>query len=241
MSETGHTKNVSNFAQLISYVVAYGANYNPSNPLISLRNLQSKLLAVQTAVNDLMPKASAETVAVNERQTAFDNLQKIVPRILAAADASVTDRLFSDDLRTIVRKLQGRRASAKVKDDPDTPNVDESKQSVSASQTSYDNQVGFFAELIDLLKTNTAYNPNETDLKTTSLEAMLADLQAKNAAVMTTSVAARTARIARDEVLYNNTDGIKELADLVKKYVKSLYGTTSPQLKQLQALKFKKP
>ena len=240
MSETGHTKNVSNFAQFISYVVAYGAEYNSSNPIISLRNLQGKLLAVRTAVDALMPKSAAETAAVNERQAAFDNLQKLVPRILAAADVAVTDRLFSDDLRSVGRKLQGRRSSAKVKDNPETT-VDESKQSVSASQMSYDNQVGFFAELIDLLKSNTAYNPNETDLKTTSLDAMLADLQAKNNTVVTTSVAAKTERIARDEVLYNTTDGIKELADLVKKYVKSLYGASSPQLKQLQALKIKKP
>ncbi len=240
MSDTGHAKNVANFAQLVTIVSNLGEAYQPSNPLIKLSHMQIKLKAAQTASEAVTPKESAETLAVSARQTAFEPLGKLVTRIGNAADVSVNDESFSDDLRSVTRKLQGRRASAKIKDDPNTPE-DESKQSGSSSQMSYDNQVGFFAELIDLLKSNTAYNPNETPLQTASLEAMLADLQAKTNAVITTSVAAKTARIARDEVLYNTTNGIKELADLVKKYVKSVFGSDSPQYKQLTALQLRRP
>ena len=240
MSEQGHVKNVANFGRYISYIIGYGAAYQPSNALILLPSLQAKQTDFQAAIDSVAPKASAESIAVNERQTAFDDLQKLAPRILAAADASVSDQLFSNDLRSIVRKLQGRRAAPKVKDDPNTPAVDESKQGVSASQMSYDNQIGFFAELIGLLKANADYKPNEAELKTAALEARLADLQAKNEAVITAIAEARTARTARDAMLYDNPEGVKELADLIKKYVKSLYGANSPQHKQLQALTIKK-
>lgn len=238
MSEQGHVKNVANFGRYISYIIGYGADYNPSIQLIELVELQAKQTDFQAAIDSVTPKSAAETLAVNERQVGHDDLQKLTPRLLAAADASTADQLFSSDVRSIVRKLQGRRTTPKIKDDPNTP-VDESKQSVSASQMSYDNQIGFFSELIDLLKANADYKPNETELKTVSLEARLADLQAKNQAVVTATAQAKTARNARDAMLYNHPQGVKELADLIKKYVKSLYGAGSPQLKQLQALKFK--
>ena len=68
---------------------------------------------------------------------------------------------------------------------------------------------------------------------------MLADMQAKNAAAATASIQAANARTARNQVLYNDENGIIALANLVKKYVKSVFGADSPQYKQLTALKFK--
>ena len=92
-----------------------------------------------------------------------------------------------------------------------------------------------------MLKTQGSYNPNETDLKIATLETMLADMQSKNTAVVDASVAAKNARIARDSIFYNDADGILALVDLVKKYVKSIFGAGSPQHKQLTALKFRIP
>jgi hypothetical protein len=43
MAETGHARNVEHFAQLISFVQGYGADYAPSNTAITLVNLQAKL------------------------------------------------------------------------------------------------------------------------------------------------------------------------------------------------------
>ncbi|HEY0461307.1 MAG TPA: hypothetical protein VGC97_19380 [Pyrinomonadaceae bacterium] len=66
-------------------------------------------------------------------------------------------------------------------------------------------------------------------------------MKAKNTAAVVAVNEARAARIARDETLYNDTDGIIALANLVKKYTKSIFGTNSPQYKQLTALIFRKP
>lgn len=241
MNEAGHAKNVANFANYIPIITTFGAIYKPPIPQIELAALQSRLTDFEAAKDAVTPKASAETIAFNERLEVFESLSELVTRIINAAAVSVNNPLFSKDLNTIGRKIQGRRAKAKVKDDPLTPDIDESKQSISASQMSYDNRIANFAELIDLLKTNGLYNPNEDDLKIPALEALLADMKAKNTAVINAVSEARAARINRDAVLYNDTDGIIALTNLVKKYVKSLFGAQSPQYKQLTALKFKKP
>jgi hypothetical protein len=134
-----------------------------------------------------------------------------------------------------------KRASTKVADNPATPDIDESKLSVSASQMSFDNRIANFEELINLLETSGSYNPNEADLQITALEAVLADMKAINTAAVNAVNEARAARIARDQTLYNDDIGIVALANLVKKYVKALFGANSPQYKQLMALKIKKP
>ncbi len=203
--------------------------------------LQTKLTGFEAAKDIVTPKASAETIALNERQAAFEPLSDLIMRVVAAAAVSVNDQLFSNDLRTIARKSLGRRAKSKVKDDPATPDIDESKQSISASQMTFDSRIANFEELINLLTSSGSYKPNEDDLKISALETMLADLKAKNTAAVNAQNEARAARINRDNVLYNDSDGIVALANLVKKYVKSLFGIGSPQYKQLTALQFKKP
>ena len=241
MNEAGHAKNIANFANCISIVTTFGTAYKPPVPLIEIPQMQAKLTDFEAAKDAVTPKASAETIAVNERQAVFEQLSRLITRIVAAAEVSAGDQLFSNDLRTVARKAQGRRATAKVKDDPATPDVDESKQSISASQMSFDSRIANFEELINLLTTSGSYNPNEDDLKISALEAFLDDMKAKNTAAVIAQNEARAARIARNAVLYNDAGGIIPLANLVKKYVKSLFGASSPQYKQLTALKFRKP
>lgn len=237
MSETGHAKNISNFAQVISIVSGLGASYDPNNPLIELANLQTKLAALQTAFSAVAPLAATETLAVNDRVAVFEPLSKLVTRISNASAVNINDPLFADNLRTIVLKLQGRRAG-QVVNNPE--NADEPPKTSSASQMSYDNRLAHFFELITLLDTQGSYNPNEADLQIPALQTLLAEMQTKNAAVINATIAVQNARIARDEIAYNDTDGILALANLVKKYVKSLFGANSPQYKQLTALQFRR-
>ena len=237
MSETGHAKNISNFAQVISIVSGLGASYDPNNPLIELANLQTKLAALQTAFSAVAPLAATETLAVNDRVAVFEPLSKLVTRISNASAVNINDPLFADNLRTIVLKLQGRRAG-QVVNNPE--NADEPPKTSSASQMSYDNRLAHFVELITLLDTQGSYNPNEADLQIPALQTLLAEMQTKNAAVINATIAVQNARIARDEIAYNDTDGILALANLVKKYVKSLFGANSPQYKQLTALQFRR-
>jgi propanediol dehydratase large subunit len=114
-------------------------------------------------------------------------------------------------------------------------------KTASTSQQSYDKLIDHFAQLIATLTAEPKYIPNENELKVATLNTMLTDLRAKNTAVITATTALSNARIARDKTLYAETLGMVDTAQDVKQYVKSLFGATSPQYKQVSGLKFNRP
>lgn len=243
-NESSNAKNVANFAQLISDVAGFGASYAPTNDLIKKDALDDKLAEAQTSLGSVDDAGSGNVNAVNERAAAFEPLSKFVTRVSSAAEVSVNDAEFSTNLKTLTRKLQGRRATPKASAPLKTANADpnqppeEAPPTASSSQMSYDNQEANFASLISLLKTQPAYAPNEADLKITALETRLADLQAKNQAVRTVTTAAGNARTTRNQILYDQQTGLVAVAQLVKKYVKSVFGADSPQYRQISDLQF---
>jgi hypothetical protein len=68
----------------------------------------------------------------------------------------------------------------------------------------------------------------------------LNDLRTKNTAVVNSSVSLANQRIARNQILYDNDNGLVKIAQDVKTYVKSVFGPASPQYKQISGLAFKK-
>ena len=106
---------------------------------------------------------------------------------------------------------------------------------------SYDNRIFNFKKLIQLLAAQPAYAPNEADLTTVSLTALYTSLNTLNTTVVNTFTPISNARIARDTILYTQTTGLVDIAADVKKYVKSVFGATSPQYKQISGIKFKRP
>lgn len=95
------------------------------------------------------------------------------------------------------------------------------------------------ANLIQVVAQNPNYSPNEEDLKVTSLQTKLTDLQSKNTNVVTTYTAYSNAMIERNQVLYNQLSGLVQTSKEVKQYVKSVFGANSPQYKQVSGLEFK--
>jgi len=89
-----------------------------------------------------------------------------------------------------------------------------------------------------LLESVPYYKPNEEDLKVESLKSLQADLRAKNNDVVVASIQLSNARIARNELLYKPLTGLVDTAFDFKVYIKSVFGATSPQYKQISKLKF---
>lgn len=239
MAETGHAKNVANFGVLISYVEGYGAAYSPSNTSIALTALQTKLADAEDSLEGVLTALAPWKNAVNARETAYEGLRKLVTRVVNNFAASGVDQNAIDDAKAIKRKIDGARAKALPKDDPETP--EDESQGHSVSQRSYTQTAEFFDNLIVFLGTNsTFYNPNEAALKLTALTTKLTAMKAANSDVNGAAVPLSNARIARDVQLYTEKAGLVDLAGLVKKYVKSLYGADSLQFKQISKLDFRK-
>jgi hypothetical protein len=241
-SETGHAKNVANFEDLISFCTAYGTNYNPSKTSIKLPELnalyQSGLSSIALVTN---AKNSFDNVT-GIRQTAFIPLKPLATKVINALSATDALDTVVKDARTINRKLQGSRASSSDKtvtttDASVTENAENSK-TISASQQSYDRLIDSFAKLIDLLSAESNYAPNETGLRTTDLKSKLINLQETNTAVISKYTDYSNARIERDKIIYFSLNNMVDTALDVKKYIKSVFGATSPEYKQVSSLKF---
>lgn len=236
-SETGHAKNVANFQDLIEFVTAYGATYNPTKNSLKLPQLIALKTAADSNLADVITKNTAFNNKVNERITAFSGLKTLSTRLVNALQTTNATPETVGNAKTFNRKLQGKKASAtQTPTDPNTP----APNTISASQQSYDQLIQHFTGLKEVLKAETSYTPNENDLKITTIQAKITDLTAKNTAVATAYANVSNSRIARNATLYSKTAGLTETANEVKKYIKSVYGATSPQFAQVKGIQFKK-
>ncbi len=237
MAETGHARNVEHFSQIISFCQGYGGDYKPSNSAITVANLQAKLASSQAGIDGVTTSMAPWKTKVNERETAYEGIRKLVTRVVNSYAASGAQKNSVDDAKSFKRKIDGARAKALPKDDPDTPE-DESKGN-SVSQRSYTQVAEHFDNLIELLSNDPLYAPNETPLQIAQLQAKSTAMKNANDAVTAAATPLSNARITRNAELYAADTGLCDLAGLVKKYVKSLYGADSPQYKQISGLEFR--
>lgn len=236
-SETGHAKNIANFQDLIAFVTAYGTAYNPTKNALKLPQLNTLLATAQTNLADVITKNTAYNNAVNIRVLAFSDLKTLATKVVNALEVTDAVPQKVEDARALNRKLQGKRASASsTTADPNTP----APTTISTSQTSYDQQIQHFAGIIAILQSEISYAPNETPLKITTLTTKQTDMITKNNAVATAFAGISNSRIARNKTLYNPDTGLVDVALNVKKYVKTIFGATSPEYAQVQGIKFKK-
>ena len=239
-SETGHAKNVAHFDELISSVLGYGKAYNPSKGSIKVEALQSVSAAAKSAIGGVNSLFPAYSNAVAAREAAFAPLSKLITRALNALKATDTTVQVDDSAKTFARKIQGKRATPKKTEAEKKAESEAGKEvvEISSSQMSYDSRLENYDKFIKTLSSVPQYAPNEEDLKVTTLIALYNDLKAKNMAVVNASTPLSNARISRNEVLYKANSGLVDLAIDTKTYIKSVFGTTSPQFKLVSKLEF---
>lgn len=235
-SEIGHAKNVANFQDLIEFVTAYGTTYNPSKNALKLPQLIALKASADATLADVITKNTNYNNKVNERITAFSGLKSLSTRLVNALQTTDATTETIGNAKTFNRKMQGKKASSsQTPTDPNTP----APTTISTSQQSYDQLIQHLAGLTSVLEAETSYTPNETDLQVATLQTKIADLTAKNTAVATAYASISNSRIARNETLYSSSTGLVETANEVKKYIKSVFGASSPQFAQVKGIQFK--
>ncbi len=248
-SEVGHAKNVANLEDLISYCTGYGVAYNPSQTPIMLANLSTLKTNADAAIANVVTTFNAFKNATNDREIAFLPLKKLTTRIINALKASGVSEQTMKDAMTINRKMQGKLTKADAGKNAPQYQVNNIAlpnnpvpvvNPISTSQQSYDSLIEHFSKLIDLLNSIIAYAPNEVDLTVGSLNVMLTNMKTTNTAVITATTNVSNSRISRNALLYTAVTGLVDIAIEVKSYVKSVFGGTSAQYKQVSKLQFKK-
>lgn len=237
-SEVGHAKNVANFQDLIEFVTGYGATYNPSKNSLKLPQLIALKATAETKLTDVISKNTNYNNKVNERMVAFSNLKSLSTRLVNALQTTDATTATINDAKTFNRKMQGKKASAsQTPTDPNAP----APATISTSQQSYDQLIQHLTGLKSVLEEEPSYTPNEIELQVATIDSKIADLTAKNTAVSTAYTNISNSRILRNETLYTSDNGIFETASEVKKYIKSVFGASSPQYNQVSGIKFSKP
>ena len=238
-SETGHAKNVANFQDLISFCQGYGSIYNPTKQSLKISELQNLYQTANEKLTSVKTTKTSFDNATNNRKNSFSDLKPFATKIINAFSVSGADNLAVADAKSVNKKIQGTSKKNTSANNSNNENL-ASANSISTSQQSYDRLIDHFANLIQVLKQNTAYNPNETDLKIDSLQNKLEELQTKNTNVINAYTQYSNAMINRNQTLYSPLTGLTQTAREVKLYIKSIYGATSSQYKQVSALEFTK-
>lgn len=235
-AETGHAKIVANFQTLIAFAKGYGTTYNPAKNSLKIPQLEALLAEAKASLTDVLAKNTAYNSKVNERSVAFSDLKTFSTRLLNALHVTEASPQLIDDAKGYNRKIQGQRKTTlkPVLEDADAraPKLN------STSHQSYVQMVNHFEGLISVLSSEPTYTPNETDLQIATLQTKKTILENKNEAVETAFTQISNSRNARNATLYDNKESIYEIATEVKKYVKSIYGTKSPEFAQVSGILF---
>lgn len=238
-NETGHARNVAHLETLISFCTNYGATYNPSKAAIQLPALNALLTNARAAIDDVAQKVILFRNSTNARRLLFQELKPLSTKLINALSVTEASAKTLQDAKAINKKIQGTR-SPKKEEEPNTssPQGAGETKTISTSQQSYDQQVEHFNLLINLLQNEASYNPNETELQVATLSALLNNMRAANTNVINNYTAISNSRIIRNEILYQEETGLCILGQEAKRYIKSVFGTSSPQYKQVTKLEF---
>jgi hypothetical protein len=215
--------------------------FNPSKTALKIPGLQALSASSKDAIIAVNGAMAAYSNAVAAREVAFAPVSKLITRVHNALKATDTTKQVVESAQTLVRKIQGTRAKPK-KTDAEKAAAKEggvATKEISTSQMSYDSRLDNLDKLIQLLASVALFAPNEEDLKVATLTELYNDLKAKNAAVIAATTALSNARIARNDVLYKANTGLVDIALDTKTYIKSVFGATSPQFKQVSKLEFR--
>ncbi|MDD5571263.1 MAG: hypothetical protein PHD97_08935 [Bacteroidales bacterium] len=242
--ETGHSKNVASLEEEISICTGYGPAYNPSKASLKIPAMITLHVAGKNVLQAVKVAKTLFDNATNAREFAFAVLKKQCTRIINAVKATDAMQQLIDDAVTVNRKIQGGRAK-KIVEKPAVETEkevteEEEHKNISVSQQSFDSLIDHFTKLIQVVSSEPLYAPNEADLKVTALNTQLTNFKTLNTAVINAHTAYKNAIIARNSVLYQPLTGLCEVGDEVKLYVKSVFGATSPQYRQICKIKFRK-
>ena len=242
-SASGHTKNVDNLDTLIPSVTGYGAAYNPAKASLKLPALQALAISGRTIIAAEHSAEVATKNASDARSAIFDLLGPFITRIMNALRASGASEQAIEAAYMIARKIKGTPASSKKPEVELAAVATDAKpvRHITTRHMDFESRLDNFDLFIKQLASIPQYNPNEPELKVAGLTAHYNDLKAKNTAAVNALTQLSNARITRDDTLYRDSTGLVDIALDTKVYVKSVFGASSPQYKQIAKLTFRKP
>ncbi len=235
--ETGHAKNVANLQKLIEQVTVF-ADYNPPVDNLTIENLNTLYNTALAKLDEVEEKRNANKAAIHTRQQKFETLKPTCTRIINLLDILGLQQGTLDQAKSLNRLIQGSKKRNTPNNGINEEENEEPTNTVSTSRQSYTQQTDNFGILLQLLSTIDSYNPNEDDLTLTNLDTYKSDLMNCTQAVDQTEAELNNKLNERNQILYADGTGLYTIAQNVKKYVKGLFGATSPEYSNVSKIKF---
>ena len=232
--ETGHAKNVANLEMLIEQISTF-TSYNPSIDSLKIPSVITLYNTALASLNSVTDKRNANKNAIHTRQDLYIKLKSTATRIINQLDILNLNEGVFKQAKSLNRLIQGKSKS----NNNGQKEEGGQENSKSTSRQSFTQLAENFSRLLQLLATIPAYNPNIDDLKLANLTTYQTDLVNATQTVNQTEAELDAEIIERNNILYNDTTGVYEIGQNVKKYVKSVYGATSPEYANVSRIKFK--
>ncbi len=234
-SETGHQVNLDNGKLFIDIVATLGIDYNPSNSDLSHASLMGKWVSGTAAHQAMTALVQAADHPINERQDVFKNAGNILRRSFYYYESSGASKAAIEDARGLKVRFTGSNVRR-----PKDANGVALPGYISKSHQSFSQKADTFRQLKDLYAADSSYGPNEADLtmvSITSVSDRLHDLNNNMGTILAPIIAAKT---QRDVELYEPIAGFVDRILAAKKYIRGLYGPSSPQYNSVKGILFKK-
>ena len=236
-SEVGHAKNVANLQKLTEQVAIYSL-YNPPVDNLKVTNLTALYSTASAKISEVEEKRNANKNAITVRQSTFENLKSTCTKIINHLEILGLQQGTIDQAKSLNRLIQGgQKKTIILPENPDNGQPSTTNP-ISTSRQSYTQQAENFGILLQLLATIPTYAPNEDDLKLVNLNIYKDTLVSSTQAVDQTEAELNLKLIERDNILYADGTGLYSIAQNVKKYVKSIYGATSPEYANVSNIEF---
>lgn len=243
-NETGLVRNLAAFDQLIKVCISFGAAYNPASKIITIAEMQR----IQAAANDVTAvqreDETACTNATDIRLVTINGTKAHARRVVNAITVLGAAPAKVDNAKDLVKKMSGKRLTALPESPPDTDPKDPNAKPVvihNHAKTSYDNIIEHFAKLIELVKSEPGYKPNEPELTAEGLVARMDELQDVDKVAVDAEVKRNSSRIKSFEVMYQDVTGLVDVGNSAKLYVKTVFGPNSAEYRQVRKIRFTKP
>ena len=179
--EKGHAKIVEALFRLIAFLQTLDpAKYSPPNVNLTIFSLQALHAAALNALAEVSGAKEVWRTDAKARALLVEKLATIAASAVGLFASLGVDKERVDQAKSYLRKLQGRRASPAIADDPNTPE-DESEKSISASQQSSAQMIAHFRALTDFLAAQVEYQGlTDAGLQVSDLTSMADDVEDKH-------------------------------------------------------------
>jgi hypothetical protein len=232
--KTGNVNHVAAFEKLVGICNDLGARYNPSKAALTTPALATLLEQAQQSLEAVNAARISYVLAINSRQDLFAGVSPLAARIVRALASSESSIGNIKAARMLKRRLTPQptvKGFVKVESSEGsttlTPGI--------ISRLDYNSRAETFRNLVMLVKDMPSYAPNESDLQVSALLAMADRLRNASLVVTATSNALAAARIQRNVVL-KGKEGMFEIGNAVKEYIRSVFGVRSEPAREVGKL-----